>query len=103
MRNKKKRGWLAVLLAGFVLITLTAPLITSCKTTPRIEYIHEIPDVVFPVFPSVDSVTYDDETNLVSMPLELWLDIAAYKIDIDAIETDIKGLRNIDLNTGKGK
>jgi hypothetical protein len=78
------------------------PLITNCKTTPRIEYIHEIPDVVFPVFPSVDSVTYDDETNLVSVPLELWLDITEYKIDVDAIEAYIKGLRNIDI-TGKEK
>jgi hypothetical protein len=78
------------------------PLITNCKTTPRIEYIHEIPDVVFPVFPSVDSVTYDDETNLVSVPLELWLDIAEYKIDVDAIEAYIKGLRDIDI-TGKEK
>jgi hypothetical protein len=36
------------------------------------------------------------------MPLELWLDIAEYKIDVDAIEAYIKGLRNIDI-TGKGK
>jgi hypothetical protein len=71
------------------------PLITSCRTTPRIEYIHEIPDVIFPVFPSVDSVTYDDETDLVSMPLELWMDIAEYKIDVDAIEEYLVRLRNI--------
>jgi hypothetical protein len=74
---------------------LTAPLVTSCRTTPQIEYIHEIPDVVFPVFPSVDSVTYDDEIGLVSMPLELWMDIAEYKIDVDAIEEYLTRLRKI--------
>jgi hypothetical protein len=37
------------------------------------------------------------------MPLELWLDIAAYKIDVDTIEAYLNGLRNIDLNAGKGK
>jgi hypothetical protein len=36
---------------------------------------------------------YDDETDLVSMPLDLWLDIAEYKIDVDSIETYIKLLR----------
>jgi hypothetical protein len=95
-RNRKRRGYPAAILAGIILITLIAPLITSCKTTPQIEYIHETPDVIFPVFPSVDSVTYDDETNLVSMPLELWLDIAKYKIDVDAIEEYLLILRGQD-------
>jgi hypothetical protein len=94
-RNKRRQGFPPVILAGIVLTTLIAPLITSCKTIPQIEYIHEIPDVIFPVFPSVDSATYDDETGIVSMPLELWLDIAEYKIDVDAIEEYLSGLRNI--------
>jgi hypothetical protein len=54
-----------------------------------------MPDVILPVFPSVDSVTYDDETGIVSMPLELWLDIAKYKIDVDAIEEYFTRLRSI--------
>jgi hypothetical protein len=29
------------------------------------------------------------------MPLELWLDIAEYKIDVDAIEEYLSRLRNI--------
>jgi hypothetical protein len=97
MRNKKKRGWLAVLLAGIVLIIS----ITACETTPKIEYIHEIPDVTFPVFPPPDCVTYDDATDLVSMPLWYWQKIAEYKIDVDAIEAYIKGLNSI--HTGAHK
>jgi hypothetical protein len=69
--------------------------ITACETTPGVEYIHEIPDVVFPVFPPPDSVTYDEETDIVSMPLWYWQKIAEYKIDVDAIEEYINRLRTI--------
>jgi len=68
-------------------------LITACVTTPRVEYIREIPDVIFPVFPPPDSVTYDEETDLVSMPLWYWRKIAEFKIDIDAIKSYIDQLR----------
>jgi hypothetical protein len=69
--------------------------IAACETTPRVEYVHEIPDVIFPVFPAPDSVIYDDETDTVSMPLWYWQKIAEYKIDIDAIEGYLVGLREI--------
>ncbi len=75
-------------------IVLTLSMI-SCQTTPKIEYIHEVPDVVFPVFPPPDSVTFDDETELVSMPLWYWQKIAEYKIDIDGIEAYINALRKL--------
>jgi hypothetical protein len=77
--------------------------IPACETTPKIEYIHEIPDVTFPIFPIPDSVTYDEETDTVSMPLWYWQKIAEYKIDVDTIEAYIKGLRNIDTNKEKRK
>jgi hypothetical protein len=69
--------------------------IAACKTTPGVEYIHEIPDVNFPVFPAPDSVTYDDETDTVLMPLWYWQKIAEYKIDVDAIENYMNQLRKI--------
>jgi hypothetical protein len=75
--------------------------ITACGTTPRVEYIHEIPDVTFPVFPPPDCVLYDEETDLVSMPLWYWQKIAEYKIDVDAIETYINRLREIDKEKEK--
>ena len=78
-------------MAGSVL-TLS---ITACGTTPRVEYIHEIPDVVFPVFPPPDCVTYDDDSDLVSMPLWYWQKIAEYKIDVDAIENYFNQLRQL--------
>ena len=75
-------------------INLTLSII-ACQTSPRIEYIHEVPDVVFPTFPPPDSVTLDDETEIVSMPLWYWLAIANYKIDVDAIEAYLDRLREI--------
>jgi hypothetical protein len=66
---------------------------TACETIPSVEYIHEIPDVAFPVFPPPDCVTYDDKSDLVSMPLWYWQKIAEYKIDVDAIDEYISRLR----------
>jgi hypothetical protein len=62
----------------------------ACASQPvqiRTEYvyIHDVPDVVFPIFPPPDSVTLDAETETVSMPLWYWQKIAEYKIDVDAI------------------
>jgi hypothetical protein len=78
-----------------LLFVFSLVILLACETTPRVEYIHEIPDVVFPVFPPPDSVTYDEETDTVLMPLWYWQKIAEYKIDVDAIEIYIKGLRGI--------
>jgi len=58
-----------------------------------------MPDVTFPVFPPPDCVTYDEKTDLVSMPLWYWQKIAEYKIDVDAINKYIKQLREL----GKGQ
>jgi hypothetical protein len=46
-----------------------------------------------------DCVVYDDETDLVSMPLWYWKKIAEYKIDVDAINKYFIALKKID-NTG---
>jgi hypothetical protein len=70
----------------------------ACASQPvqiRTEYvyIHDVPDLVFPIFPPPDSVTLDAETETVSMPLWYWQKIAEYKIDVDAIENNISLLR----------
>ncbi len=93
MKLKIKRlNYLAAILAVIVLTQS----ITACGTTPKVEYIHDIPDVTFPVFPPPDCVIYDDETDSVSMPLWYWQKIAEYKIDVDAIEKYMNQLRNIE-------
>jgi hypothetical protein len=72
-------------------------LIASCRSAPpKIEYIREVPDVIFPVFPPPDCVAFDEETETVSFPLWYWQKIAEYKIDVDAIEEYFSRLRNID-------
>jgi hypothetical protein len=65
----------------------------SCQTNPKTEYIHEIPDIYFPIFPPPDCVAFDPATETVSMPLWYWQKIAEYKIDVDAAETYIILLR----------
>jgi hypothetical protein len=60
-----------------------------------------VPDVTFPVFPRPDCVTYDDQTDLVSMPLWYWQKIAEYKIDVDAIEAYINRLWLLDKEKGE--
>jgi chromatin remodeling complex protein RSC6 len=55
-----------------------------------------MPDIpTFPVFPDPYPVTYDDTTDMVSMPLWYWQKIAEYKIDIDAIESYINQIQDI--------
>jgi hypothetical protein len=54
-----------------------------------------MPEVVFPVFPPPDTVTFNPETETVSMPLWYWQKIAEYKIDVDAVEEQWRRLREI--------
>jgi hypothetical protein len=71
-------------------------LIISCRSAPlKVEYVREVPDVVFPVFPPPDCVSFDLETEIVSMPLWYWQDIAEYKLDVDALEEYLLKLRNL--------
>jgi hypothetical protein len=92
-QKNKKRNYRIILTALIVLMTLTA----SCQNAPpKIEYIREVPDIVFPVFPPPDCVSFDPETEIVSMPLWYWQDIAEYKLDIDALEEYLSRLRNIE-------
>jgi hypothetical protein len=51
------------------------------------------PDIpAWPVFPDPASVTLDDATETVSMPLSYWQKVAEYKISVDAIQTYITEL-----------
>ncbi|MDR1253344.1 MAG: hypothetical protein LBK62_14475 [Treponema sp.] len=89
MRKKKRLLLLPALPAVIVLTLLT----TACVSAPRIEYVHDVPAVTFPVFPPPDCVEYDEETDTVSMPLWYWQKIAEYKIDVDAAEEYLDRLR----------
>lgn len=80
------------LLPALAVIVLTLSM-TACASTPRIEYVHDVPAITFPVFPPPDCVEYDEATDTVSMPLWYWRDIAEYKIDVDAIEEYLDKLR----------
>ena len=55
----------------------------SCQSCP--EPIEPVKlDLDFPVFPTPSGVTMTD--NIVSMPLDYWLLITDYAIDVDAVK-----------------
>jgi hypothetical protein len=56
--------------------------------------VYETPDVpAFPIFPSPDSVTFDEASETVAMPVWYWQKVAEYKISVDAIEKYISFLQ----------
>jgi hypothetical protein len=68
-------------------------LMMSCASNLKIEYVHEVPDIpAFPIFPQPNCVTFDEESETVSMPLWYWEAIARYKIDVDAIRNYLVGI-----------
>lgn len=73
-----------------IILTLST---TACASVPRTEYVHDVPAVVFPIFPAPDYVEYNEDTDTVSMPLWYWRKIAEYKIDVDAIAEYLNKLR----------
>ena len=69
--------------------------ITACATSPKIEYVYEMYDVAFPLFPDPEPVTFDDTTETVRMPLWYWQKIAEYKIEVDAIQSYFEKIRQL--------
>lgn len=65
----------------------------SSKPVEKVVVIHDVPDVTWPVFPDPEPVTFDPETEIVSMPLWYYQKIAEYKIDVDSIKNYWKALR----------
>lgn len=73
------------------LINLTL-LLLSCETT-KIEYIRDVPEVSFPIFPEVYNEIYDFHMRTVTVPLDWYVAISVYKIDVDAVEEYLRRLR----------
>jgi len=52
-------------------------------------------DLVFPVFPEpAGQATYNDDTGIVSMPLDYWLLITDYKIDVNGVKNKYEEIYN---------
>jgi hypothetical protein len=64
---------------------------TACAT--KTEYVYYVPALIFPVFPAPDCVEYNEDTDIVSMPLWYYRKIAEYKIDVDAVAEYLRRLR----------
>jgi len=58
-------------------------LLSGCCTTPPATT--NLPKVNWPTWPNpVGVVSFDESTGAVSMPLDYWLAIARYQVDVDA-------------------
>lgn len=87
-----------IILPVLVIIAISSMLsITNCATNHKIEYIYDVHDISFPLFPDPEAVTYDEKTGTVSMPLWYWQKIAEYKIEIDAIEAYFDKLNKLQM------
>jgi hypothetical protein len=64
----------------------------SCVTCPKDDGPDPVSVVVdaieFPVFPDSESVTFDG--NTVKMPLDIWLSIVDYVLEIEKIKMELK-------------
>ncbi len=67
-------------------VTVSMILLASCKSSPEYIVVYDFPVLEFPAFPKPVGIEYDDEHDRVSMPLEYWLSIVDYKIDMDAVK-----------------
>lgn len=67
-------------------------LLLSCETT-RVEYIRDVPEVSFPIFPEVYNEIYDFRMRTVTVPLDWYAAISVYKVDVDAVEEYLNRLR----------
>lgn len=66
--------------------------LTSCKTVknPEPEQVtHSFPEFPSPYVDGVSVVTFDEETEIVTMPLWYWKAIVRYKVDVDTVEAVI--------------
>ena len=61
--------------------------VTSCQTTrTETKYVYIVPSVEWPVFPSIEGVTYNAEDDTVTVSGDFWAELACYKRDIDKIK-----------------
>jgi len=51
------------------------------------------PEIDFPDPPAPFGVEYDDEAGTVIIPVELWIQIAEFYIDVEAVEKKYKAIR----------
>lgn len=88
---KLKRSYKAKVL---VILSMFAMIFCTACTTTRI--MARSPPIDFPIFPSVDGVKFDEATNTVLVPLQCWVKITEYAVDVDTIHKTIDEWQKID-------
>ncbi|MBQ9239457.1 MAG: hypothetical protein IJ191_09155 [Treponema sp.] len=70
-------------------------LLTNSCGSVKIEYVYDVPNVVFPAFPDPEPVTVDEKTGIVTMPLDYYVRIAEYKRDVDKVQAQLERIREL--------
>ena len=73
------------------------PLLQSCITTKEIEYRFVVPEITWPDFPEwgKEDEIADFENRTVAIPMDVYFELAEYKVDITATETVYNRLRSL--------
>lgn len=73
------------------------PLLQSCTTTKEIDYKYVVPEINWPDFPEweKEDEIVDFENRTVALPMDVYFELAGYKVDIKATETAYKRLREL--------
>lgn len=88
---KLRRSYKAVICAVFLMLAIA--FFQSCTTT---KVIAQNPTINFPRFPNIDGVEFDEKTGVVLVPLDCWVRITEYAVDIEAIKKTLDEWQKID-------
>lgn len=82
LKSKKNSCIAGLILSGIML------LLTSCITAKEIEYRFVVPEIDFPEFPvwEKEEEIVDFENRTVTIPIDVYIELAEYKADITATE-----------------
>ncbi|MCP4159102.1 MAG: hypothetical protein GY760_03430 [Deltaproteobacteria bacterium] len=81
MKREKRNRKLGLAVKVIMLVLL----LTSCASSPVKIKVVLPPEIKFPVPPDPVGVEYSEDGEIVYVPYELWLKIADYYIDVDAV------------------
>lgn len=80
-----------------LLLSVSMLLLTSCVTQKEIEYRYVVPEMDWPEFPEFnrEDLIFDYDSEMVSIPFEEFVQLAAYKNLIKATEDGYNRLREL--------
>lgn len=79
-------------------------LLTACRTT-KIEYVEKsvVPEIVFPIFPTLTGATRNRDEHTVSVPEEWIVRLEEYRIRMNETEKNYNDLKTLYESEGETK